>query len=195
MSSDSPLDITEWRKAQRARLLELRRTMPLDRYGSAGEAIMQTLVARLPPACQNLVGCYWPFRREFNCIPFMRAVLRAGGQVALPVVITRGRPLEFRGWTEDCKMEPGVWNIPHPAAGPAVYPVTLVIPLVGFDEDCFRLGYGAGYYDATLASFPERPLAIGVGFEFSCLSTIHPQSHDWPMDAVITETGLRERAK
>jgi 5-formyltetrahydrofolate cyclo-ligase len=74
-----------------------------------------------------------------------------------------------------------------------MFPSALVIPLVGFDAAGFRLGYGAGYYDATIAAFPERPLTVGVGFEFSRLSTIHTQPLDQAMDAIITEAGSHER--
>jgi len=193
LALQDPPDIRAWRKGERARLIEARRAMPLGQHQAAGAAIQRSLLERLPPDSHGLIGCYWPFRREFNCLPYMREVLRCGGRVALPVVIARGHPLEFRCWTEDAKMEPGVWNIPHPADGPPVLPSALVVPLVGFDDASFRLGYGAGYYDMTLAAFDKRPLAVGVGFEFSHLPTIHPQPHDRPMDAIITEACVRER--
>jgi 5-formyltetrahydrofolate cyclo-ligase len=186
-------DVREWRKAARARLLEARRTMSADVHRRASKTIQQELMARLAPAKHELVGCYWPFRREFNCLPYMREILRSGGRVALPVVIARGQPLQFRCWTEKAAMEAGVWNIPHPAAGESVFPSALVIPLVGFDEAGYRLGYGAGYYDATVASFAPRPLLVAVGFEFSRLPTIYPQPHDQPMDIIITEAGVRDR--
>ncbi|HEY2445123.1 MAG TPA: 5-formyltetrahydrofolate cyclo-ligase [Rhizomicrobium sp.] len=192
MDIKDPLAVRDWRKAQRARLLDMRRAMLPDAHRAASETIMQTLVSRLPPAAQLFVGCYWPFRREFNCLPYMRDVVRSGGRIALPVVIARGRPLEFRRWTEESKMEPGTLNIPHPASGPAVSPPVLVIPLLGFDEAGFRLGYGAGYYDATIASLPERPIAVAVGFESCRLPSIFPQPHDRPMDVVITESRVRE---
>jgi 5-formyltetrahydrofolate cyclo-ligase len=191
---ENPFDIRNWRKGERARLLEARRAMPLTAYQSANETILRSLVVCLPPASHELIGCYWPFRREFNCLPYAHEVLRCGGRVALPVVIGRGLPLEFRCWTPDSKMEAGVWNIPHPASGTSVSPTALVIPLVGFDDAFFRLGYGAGYYDATLAAFAVPPLAVAVGFEFSRLPTIHPQPHDRPMNVIITEERVREYA-
>lgn len=188
-----PDDLGAWRKAERARLLDLRRAMTATDYQSASEAIAQTLRTYLPAGSCELLACYWPFRREFNVLPYMRETVRAGGSVALPVVMGRGRPLEFRRWTPDAAMEKGVWNIPHPAPSPPVYPTALVIPLVGFDDAGYRLGYGAAYYDMTLASLPGRPLAVGIGFEFSRLASIHPQPHDRPMNTIITEAGLRER--
>ena len=189
---EEPLDIRTWRKGERARLLDARRAMPISSHNVASEEVLKALLTHLPPASHPLIGCYWPFRREFNCLPYMREVVRSGGRVALPAVIGRGRPLEFRCWTEGTKMEAGVWNIPHPASGPPVSPSALVIPLLGFDDSGFRLGYGAGYYDATIAAFSEKPYAVGVGFEFSCLPTIFPQSHDRPMDVIITEVRVRE---
>jgi 5-formyltetrahydrofolate cyclo-ligase len=194
MSQDSeqPFDVAGWRKQERARLLELRKAMPPEDHRAASENIMQALLARLPPGGHEMIGCYWPFRREFNCVPYMREVLRLGGRIALPVVMGRGQPLEFRCWTEDAKMEKGVWNIPHPANGPPVRPTALIIPLVGFDAAGYRLGCGAGYYDMTIAGYSSPPLTIGVGFEFSRLSSIHPQPHDLPMDVIITERGADE---
>jgi 5-formyltetrahydrofolate cyclo-ligase len=191
---EQPFDIAAWRRQERTRLIDQRRAMTAEEHSGASAVIMRTLLARLPPDSHELIGCYWPFRREFNSIPYMREILRCGGRVALPVVIARGQPLEFRYWTEETEMQPGVWNTSHPASGSAVQPSALVVPLVGFDEAGYRLGYGAGYYDATLAACIERPLTVGVGFEFSRLETIHPQSYDQPLDVIITENGVRETA-
>ncbi|HLY05234.1 MAG TPA: 5-formyltetrahydrofolate cyclo-ligase [Rhizomicrobium sp.] len=191
MSEKTASEIRAWRSVERARLLELRREMPLAVHQQANEKIQKDLLQRLPPDSHELIGCYWPFRREFNCVPYMREVLARGGRAALPVVIGRGKPLEFRCWTEKAAMQRGVWDIPHPAAGEPVFPSALVIPLVGFDDAGYRLGYGAGYYDMTIARFAVRPLCVAVGFEFSRLSTIHPQPHDQPMDVIITEAETR----
>ena len=185
-----PDDLRAWRKGERARLIEARMALPLDEHKAASEAITRLLEARFSPSSMPSLGCYWPFRREYDCIPLMRQIIDAGGKVALPVVIAKGQPLEFRAWTPQAKMEAGVWNILHPAEGPAVYPQALLVPLVGFDEAGYRLGYGAGYYDRTLASFPKLPVTIGVGFELSRMETIFPQPHDVPMDYIITEAGL-----
>ncbi len=80
-----------------------------------------------------MLGGYWPFRREFDCLPYLREAVTHGKGAALPVVIAKGQPLEFRPWTPQTKMEAGVWNILHPAEGPAVEPGALIVPLVGFD--------------------------------------------------------------
>lgn len=185
-----PIELRTWRKAERARLIEARMALPLDEHKAASEAISACLMERFPPSGFRSIGCYWPFRREYDCIPLMRQVIAAGGQVALPVVIEKNQPLVFRPWTPTTKMEAGVWNILHPAEGPSVQPAALLIPLVGFDLEGYRLGYGAGFYDRTIATFASPPLKIGVGFELSRMATIQPQMHDIPMDYIVTEKGL-----
>jgi len=189
-SAKVPEDLRAWRKAERTRLIEARMALPLDQHRAKSEAISRCLHERFPPESLSLIGCYWPFKREFDCIPFMREVLAAGGAVALPVMVQKNAPLIFRPWTPQTKMQKVVWNILEPAEGPAVEPAALLIPVVGFDKDGYRLGYGAGFYDRTIASFAKRPVTIGVGFELQRLQTIHPQPHDIPLDYIITEEGV-----
>jgi 5-formyltetrahydrofolate cyclo-ligase len=83
-----------------------------------------------------------------------------------------------------------VWDIPIPIERQAVRPTALLVPLVGFDRQGYRLGYGGGYYDRTLAAMDPKPLIIGIGYEIGRLETIHPQPHDVPMDAIVTEAGV-----
>ena len=84
-------------------------------------------------------------------------------------------------------------NIPIPESRRTVVPQAVLAPLVGFDRDCYRLGYGGGYFDRTLAALKPRPWAIGVGFELSQLETIYPQDFDIPMDLIVTEASVRRR--
>ena len=183
-------DLRAWRKAERARLIEARMAMPIDAHKAAGLAISDCLLSHFPPESFSTLGCYWPFRREYDCIPLMKQVIAVGGRTALPVVLQKNHPLEFRPWTPQTKMEAGVWGILHPAEGAPVQPAALLIPLVGFDAKGYRLGYGAGFYDRTIAIFDKPPLKIGVGFELCRMDTIHPQPHDIPMDFIVTEKGV-----
>ena len=180
-------DVAAWRKAERERLIAARLAMPASAHRAATAAIARLLDAQFIAANPGVVGCYWPFRREFNCLPVMRRIIALGGEVALPVVVRARQPLEFRPWTPQTEMVKGVWDIPYPAEGPTVHPDTLLIPLVGFDGAGYRLGYGGGFYDRTLAAFPHRPTKWGVGFELGRLKTIHPQPHDVRMDHIVTE--------
>jgi 5-formyltetrahydrofolate cyclo-ligase len=106
--------------------------------------------------------------------------------LALPVVIAKATPLIFRPWHPGAPMARGVWDIPVPASGEPVEPDTLLVPLLGFDAEGYRLGYGGGFYDRTIAAMAIRPRTIGVGFACGRLSTIRPQPYDVRMDVIVT---------
>ena len=93
-------------------------------------------------------------------------------------------------WQPQMKLVRGIWNIPIPSERNPVQPTVLLVPLLGFDPAGYRLGYGGGYYDRTLATFAQKPLSIGIGYELGRLKTIYPQPHDVSMDGVVTESGV-----
>ena len=180
-------EIRPWRKARRAELIEARvGAGPLQRRAWDG-AITARILDRVPNLEWMLVGIYWPFKGEYDVRTIARKLHSRGTRLALPVVVEKNRPLVFREWKPGAKLVPGIWNIPVPADGAVVEPDALLVPLVGFDRERFRLGYGGGYYDRTLASLRKKPLTIGIGFELSALPTIYPQPHDVPMDVIVTE--------
>ncbi|MFO7286176.1 MAG: 5-formyltetrahydrofolate cyclo-ligase [Gammaproteobacteria bacterium] len=188
-------DIKRWRKAERARLLEQRRALPLAERERLGTAIAEKLAA-LPElsGAPCRVGFYWPIRGEPDMRPFVRSLLEKGFEAALPVVVERNAPIEFYRWTAETKLtRQEVWGIPIPAVRDVVVPDVLLVPLVGFDDAAYRLGYGGGYYDRTLATFVRKPRAIGLGYELARLETIYPQPHDIPMDIIVTESRLMRR--
>ena len=157
------------------------------------DAILKFLAGNLHELLSGAVALYWPFRGELDVMRLASQIWECGGSVALPSVISKGQPLVFRQWKAGEALHEDVLGIPYPAHGELVEPRTLVIPLLGFDRACYRLGYGAGYYDLTLASALPRPTAIGVGFEISRLETVYPQPHDVPMDLIVTELGLQRQ--
>lgn len=183
-------EIRLWRKAKRAVLIGQRLAMPASQRAAHNEAITAALIQALPSCPGALIGFYWPFKGEYDPRALVRALHAQGARLALPVVVGKARPLIFREWRPGTPMTLGVWNIPVPAAGEPIAPDVLLVPLVGFDRQGYRLGYGGGYYDRTLAAAPVRPLAIGVGFMLSQIATIHPRPHDIPMDRVVTESGM-----
>jgi 5-formyltetrahydrofolate cyclo-ligase len=183
-------EVKAWRRAERQRLLALRTgTSPVERQAWARtiEAGLYPLLAERPGIT---LGIYWPFRAEFDPRPLVDRLITEGFAAALPVVIDKKGPLEYRCWRPGDPLVSGVWDIPIPERRDIVVPQALLAPLVGFDRQCYRLGYGGGYFDRTLASLSPRPLAIGVGFELSRIETIHPQDFDIPMDLIVTEKGL-----
>jgi 5-formyltetrahydrofolate cyclo-ligase len=181
-------EVRVWRKAQREILIGRRQAATRDEREHWSAAITIELQRAMPLTGQSrMIGFYWPFKGEYDPRPLMRSLYKEGARLALPIVVERARPLIFREWWPGIRMTPGIWNIPVPAEGETVLPEALIVPLVGYDGRGYRLGYGGGYYDRTLAAMAETPLAIGVGFELSRLETIHPQSHDIPMDLIVTE--------
>lgn len=184
-------EVRLWRKAKRTALIEQRLGMAASARAVRSEAITAALCQILASCSGQVLGCYWPFKGEYDPRPLMRALHAKGQKLALPVVVEKARPMIFRPWWPSAPMAHGIWNIPVPATGEPVAPELLLVPLVGFDGRRFRLGYGGGYYDRTLASLPDRPQAIGIGFEMARIATIHPQPHDIPMDRIVTEAGPR----
>jgi 5-formyltetrahydrofolate cyclo-ligase len=112
----------------------------------------------------RIVSGYWPFRGEPDLREWLERLEARGAQCALPVVVEARAPLVFRIWKRGEKLERGVWDIPVPAAGEEVCPDVVIAPIVGYDRDAYRLGYGGGYFDRTLAAIRKRPLIIGVGY-------------------------------
>lgn len=187
-------DVYDWRQVQREELIAARLESSIAERTALAARIAAMLDDLVPATPDTLVSLYWPFRGEPDLRDWMGAMHACGARIALPVVVAKGQPLVFREWTPDVRMERGVWNIPIPAEGPEVEPNVVIAPLVGFDAECYRLGYGGGFFDRTLAAFDRRPRVIGIGSPAAQLPTIRPQPHDIPMDFIVTGDGVaRER--
>lgn len=187
-------DVARWRTAERKRLREARRTIPSSQRTIASAALMtglERLFEEHPAGPSDIVvAFYWPIKDEPDLRPLMVERQASGRSIALPLVETRAAPLVFRLWTPETRMERGHWNIPVPPRdAPEVVPDVVLAPLMGWDSEGYRLGYGGGYFDRTLAALSPRPLSIGVGLAAAKLPTIYPQSHDIPMDVILTERG------
>jgi 5,10-methenyltetrahydrofolate synthetase len=151
------------------------------------ESGLEALLAPLPP--QTLAFCA-PMRKEFDACRLAARLVGRGWHVAMPVVVVPAAPMIFRRWTPGTAMGLDHLGIPVPAQGEDICPAIVLLPLVAFDPQGFRLGYGGGYFDRTLAAMVPRPLAIGVGFELGRVSDIRPRAHDIPLDATVTEASI-----
>ncbi|ESW68582.1 5-formyltetrahydrofolate cyclo-ligase [Mesorhizobium sp. LSHC422A00] len=180
-------DVRRWRKAERERLIAARLAVSADARVAMSRAIAEGLDAAIGDIAGRMVSLYWPFRGEPDLRPWMASINQRGGRTALPVVIEKGQPLIFRAYVPGDRLEKGVWNIPIPAEGDPVLPDIVISPIVGIDPQNYRLGYGGGFFDRTLAAMPFKPLVIGVGYELQRIATIYPQPHDIPMDRLVTE--------
>ena len=180
-------EIAAWRRSTRQALLQRRTQMPAKERDARSARIASALDREIGRVAGRTIGVYWPIKGEPNLYPWIRKAVDAAATIALPVVIRKGWPLEFRRWRPGEALERGVWNIPVPANGPAISPDLLIAPLVGFDGERFRLGYGGGFYDRTIVAAAQQPQVIGVGFDYCRLITIYPQPHDIRMDAIVTD--------
>lgn len=179
-------EVMRWRKAERERLLAQRLALGADERHAQAAAIAQGLDAALGDPEGVTISLYWPIRAEPDLRFWAMSVAARGGRCALPVVVAQKVPLVFRAWRPGDRLERGIWNIPVPADGVTVMPDIVIAPVVGFDRACYRLGYGGGFFDRTLAALPLRPRVLGVGYACAEIATIYPQPHDIGMHEIIT---------
>jgi 5,10-methenyltetrahydrofolate synthetase len=183
-------EIKAWRKTRRADLIVRRLGLSREERRQWSDRIDTLLDRGFPLPADAIIGFCWPYRGEFDARFAIRRWRDRGAIAALPVVVEKARPLEFREWWPGAPMTPGVYGIPVPDGTRALLPDAAIVPMNGFDEQGYRLGYGGGYFDRTLAALERRVLAIGVSFEALRLPTIYPQPHDISMDFVVTEAGI-----
>ena len=190
--AETERDVARWRKAERARLIAERQAMSVAARSRADVAIAAELTCRLGDLAGRTVALYWPFKGEPDLRAWAAAGRAAGARTCLPVVVRKAAPLIFRDWTGTERLERGVWNIPIPPdSARQVVPDVVISPVVGFDAGNYRLGYGGGFYDRTLAGLKaagHHPHVIGVGYAFQRIPTIYPQPYDVALDeAVLAE--------
>lgn len=191
---DPPFGKT-WRRAQRQALIAQRMGMAGDVRARWQRAMDHHLAQGFPQLVQPgaRVALYWPHRGEYDTRALAERLRASGTQVLLPVIVAPAAPMVFRAWQAGGALRHGPHGIAEPAEGPDVVPTAILAPAVGFDAAGYRLGYGGGYFDRTLAVLAPRPLLIGCAHEFARLPTLHPQAHDIPLDYVVTEDGIYRR--
>lgn len=147
----------------------------------------------LAPA--ETVACYWRIRDEMDCQPIMVRLLDSFQPVCLPVVLGDELPLELRLWEPGAALYPAGFGTLAPAdLAPVVEPDLIIMPLLGFDKHGTRLGYGGGYYDRTLAAMSKTARLIGLAYAGQEVPEIPREAHDVPLDAIVTEAGVRQFA-
>ncbi len=180
-------EIRDWRKRTRESLIAGRLAWTVKERLAKGEQAKRNLLAAVDLKQYPVLGVYWPMRGEIDVRDIARRHIEAGGMVGLPVVVEKAAPVEFWKWQPGTAMRRGLWNIPEPMNREVLIPDALIIPLVGFDSEQYRLGYGGGYYDRTIASLPRRPFRVGLGYTDAELPSIFPQPHDIPMSLIVTD--------
>jgi 5-formyltetrahydrofolate cyclo-ligase len=189
----TPPEVYGWRKQERQRLLQAREALSAEQLAEYRSRIDFHLQRAFPELVHGVVAFCWPYRGEYDARHLAAQVRRLGGTTVLPVVVAPKQPLVFREWHPGVALKKGPLDIPFPEHTPELIPDHVLLPVLGWDAGGFRLGYGGGFFDRTLAALPDRPLVIGTGYELQYLDTIYPQTHDIPADFVVTERGVYRR--
>ena len=190
MTNDS---LKVWRKSQRERLIAARRAVTPEALERWRQRIDSHLERSFPGLAKCRLAFCWPIGNEYDARHLAKRLRDKGATTALPVVVAPRTPLVFREWRPGVRLAKGALDIPYPVDSPEVAPDAVLVPMNGWDAGGYRLGYGAGFFDRTLASLPKKPVVIGVSYELARLETIHPQEWDIPMDYVVTERGVYRR--
>lgn len=202
----------------RKALIESRLNMP-DRLERA-DLLQRVMRIWLVGRTDEVIGAYWPIRGEFDPLPALyrwqedailgqesasnqaiasegRAQLatesmanRSPRKIGLPVVNKLHKTLIFHAWYPGCLMEEDAYGIPKPRGTEVIVPTLLFVPCVGFGPGGYRLGYGGGFYDRTLATLQPRPVTVGLCYSHGWLPDMEPEPHDIPLDALLNEKGV-----
>ena len=204
--------------SSRKALIEERLNLP-DRLQRA-DALQRVMRIWLFDRPDTVIGAYWPIKGEFDPLPALyrwqedailnedsqsktavapesRAQLatesiagRSPRKIGLPVVNKLHKTLTFHAWYPGCPMEEDAYGIPKPKDTELIVPTLLFVPCVGYGPGGFRLGYGGGFYDRTLATLQPRPVTVGLGYTHGWLPDMEPEPHDIPLDALLNDNGV-----
>lgn len=175
-----------WRRNERERLVAARVAVSPGQLDAWRRRIDGHLERSFPGLAGKRLAFCWPIKGEYDARHLARTLRERGTLTALPVVVAPKTPLVFREWHPGIALASGPLDIPYPANSQELTPEAVLLPMNGWDAKGYRLGYGGGFFDRTLAALPRKALVIGVGYAMQSIPTIHPQPHDIPMDQVVT---------
>jgi 5-formyltetrahydrofolate cyclo-ligase len=184
--------IEEAKAALRIKAHAARAALSPQTRADAAVAVARLFFDHISLSSQNVVAAYWRIRDELDCQPILIGLMDSNQTVVLPVVMGAELPLDLRVWEQGASLyEAGFGTLAPSELAPRREPDVVLMPLLGFDRHGTRLGYGGGYYDRTLASMSKTPRLIGLAFAAQEMDEIPRENHDMPLDAVITEAGVR----
>ncbi len=184
------------KKRLRQVLIEQRLSMP-DRLQRAA-ALQQVMRIWLVGRADIAIGAYWPIKGEFDPLPALHRWKEDGEllddrnmrRIGLPVVDKVHKTLVFHAWYPGCPMEEDAYGIPKPKDTEIIVPTLLFVPCVGYGPGGYRLGYGGGFYDRTLATLQPKPFTVGLGYGPGFIDDLQAEAHDVPLDAILNDLGV-----
>lgn len=154
------------------------------------DALLSNLRKLLEGFPGAVIGGVWPLENEIDLRPLLQDLSFQGWRIALPETTPKGSPLLFRAWCRDTPLQKGRFDTFHPA-GAETQPDVLLVPMLAFDSAFYRLGYGGGYYDRTLAQ--RRKHAVGFAYAWQKVDVVPRDDFDVPMDVIVTERSIQSR--
>ena len=190
------MDIKNGKKSLRERLIRERLDLP-NRL-ELSEQLQRVMRFWLVDRQDTVIGAYWPIKGEFDPLPALHRWKEDGElleepqlrRIALPVINKEHKTLTFHAWYPGCPMEEDAYGIPKPKDTELIVPTLLFVPCVGYGPGGYRLGYGGGFYDRTLAVLEPHPFTVGLGFTHGFLEDLLPDEHDIPLDAILNDNGV-----
>lgn len=187
---------TQALKANLRREASARRKAAHAAHPQAGATLAQHFRSAIQVPAGAAVSGFWPMGDEIDVKPLLAQLHAAGHPIGLPVVVGKGQPLIFRAWHPGLALVAGGFKteVPPPSA-PELVPQVLIVPLLAFDAEGYRLGYGGGFYDRTLEKLRKsgaRPLAVGVGFSAQHVPRVPRDHYDQPLDWIVTEKSVQQ---
>jgi 5-formyltetrahydrofolate cyclo-ligase len=188
-----PVALKAWRRSEREQLIAARAAIAPGVLDIWRRRIDGYLERSFPGLARCRLAFCWPIKGEYDARHLARTLRDRGALTALPVVVAPKTPLIFREWHPGIVLAHGPLDIPYPVNSQQLTPDAVLLPMNGWDAQGYRLGYGGGFFDRTLAALAQKPLTIGISYEMAKLDTIYPQAWDVPMDYVVTERGVYRR--
>ena len=184
-------------KAALRRSLVQQRVKMTDRFEKNAQ-LQRVLRMWLVSRTETVIGAYWPIKGEFDPLPALHRWKEDGElldepvmrRIGLPVIDKVHKTLQFHAWYPGCPMEEDAYGIPKPKETQLIEPELLFVPCVGYSAGGYRLGYGGGFYDRTLANLQPQPFTVGLGYTDGFLEDFEPQPHDVPLDSILNNNGV-----
>ena len=194
---DTPPELpSDSKKALRQSLIAARLAMP--DWAERADLLQRVMRIWLVGRPDTVIGAYWPIKGEFDPLPALHRWKEDGElleetqlrRIGLPVVDKVHKTLTFHAWYPGCPMQEDAYRIPKPKDTEVIVPTLLFVPCVGYAAGGYRLGYGGGFYDRTLAQLTPKPTTVGLAYAHGFVPWLEAEPHDVPLDAMLSDEGL-----
>ena len=187
------ISIDAAKRAMRTDMDRVRNALSTARCEAGADTLRRTGLAFAAPSSRAVISGYAAIGTELNLWPLLETLAASGHPIALPVTVGKGAPLIFRAWKPETPLKTGAFSVPVPDKNaPELEPEILLVPLLAFDKEGFRLGYGAGFYDRTLAGLRQTGpvVAVGVAFHAQQVDRVPETPEDGQLDWIVTDQAV-----